>query len=213
MFYKLMILGWLLLLTSAACRSQPTQRYTMGELLLQEDFSQAFGWDAFTFNDIQIGVRDGVYEMRSNVREYVRGFNERIHRNVVIEVESRQFSSEVNNAYGVVCRASPGNAASGYYFLIGADGTYSIRRGRDDQVEALVSWNHSSAINAGTSKNIIRAICADDYLALYVNGDFVADAYDNTFKSGFAGFAVAVSQAGDIDVTFDNLKIWNAAAS
>jgi len=112
----------------------------------------------------------------------------------------------------VVCRASAGeDNASGYYFLIGGDGSYSIRKGRDD-IDALVSWARSDVINRGAGSNTIRAVCMGDYLALYVNGEFIADAHDNTYRGGFVGFVAAAAEGTIVEIAFDNLRIWEATA-
>ncbi len=50
----------------------------------------------------------------------------------------------------------------------------------------------------------------DDYLALYANGEFVAEVRDSTYQLGNVGFVVAVAEGGVIDVTFDNLTIREA---
>lgn len=206
-----MLGGILVLLGAIGCTAQPSQQVTLGDKLFSDDFSQPGGWDQYDDGTVSFGVSNGAYELRSNVSDYVRGFNDRLDSDVVIEASSRQFSTGENNAYGVMCRASRSDTAGGYYFLIGADGTYSIRWGRDDQIAALVAWTPSGAIHTGVDKNVIRAVCAGDYLAMYVNGEFLADTHDNRFTQGYIGFAVAVAKGGTIDVTFDDLTVWSAS--
>lgn len=203
----------LVLLAAACVHTAPQQRYQTGEILLEEDFSTPYNWEARRQGNVSIGVENGVYVMRSDVTQYVRGFHNQTHDNVVIEVRTRQLSMHENNAYGVICRASRGNNASGYYFLIGGDGSYSIRRGRDNDVDGLVSWTKTGAVHTGPSQNVIRAVCIDDYLALYVNGKFVADARDRSYKTGYTGFAAAVSRDGTLEVNFDDLTIWQGSLS
>ncbi len=206
---QLVLWGCLLLL--ACCRPVASEQVVMGEVLLTDEFDQAYHWDAFAQQQVIVGVRDGAYVMHSNVKEYVRGFGLNQYADVVIDVSSRQFSSFNNNAYGVVCRASAGNNGSGYYFLIGGDGSYSIRKGENQEVDALVNWAQSGVIHRGQSRNLIRVVCVDDYLALYVNGEFVAEVQDSTYQSGYVGFVAAVAEGGVIDMTFDNLIIREAA--
>jgi hypothetical protein len=195
-----------------ACQSTPSRNYILGDVLLEEEFTNTFDWDNRVAGDVRIGVDNGDYRMRANVNQYVRGFNNQRHSNVVIEVDTLQRSPEETNAYGVVCRASATDGRStGYYFLIGADGTYSIRKGVDGDVEALVSWAHSDVIDNGPGPNTIRAVCVEDYLALYVNDQFIADTRDTSYRTGYAGFAVATRQGTAIDVAFDNLMIWSAS--
>ena len=209
---KPFIIG-LLILVVTGCRTAPSRQFTVGNVLWEDDFSTAFGWDHFTGGSVQIGPVNGVYEMRSNTNQYVRGFNRSAHTvaDGVIEVQAMQFSPYNNNAYGVICRGAPNDNAAGYYFLIGGDGSYSIRKGQDDDVNALVGWSRSTVINRGLNWNNIKAICVEDYLALYVNGRFVADAHDSSFKSGYVGLVVAVAQGHEIDVTFDDLIVHEAS--
>lgn len=198
----------LLLLCICGCRATPQAAVQTGALLVDEDFTSTFEWDTRAQAGVQIGVFDGAYRMFSPVNQYVRGFNSRVDSDVVIQVHARQLSAAENNAYGVVCRASPSNLANGYYFLVGGDGTYSIRRGKDNAIDPLISWAGSAAVHRSAARNVIRAVCVADYLALYVNGEFVASARDSTYRTGFTGFVVAAGRASEVEVEFDNLKIW-----
>ncbi len=79
--------------------------------------------------------------------------------------------------------------------------------GEGDSVSPLVDWTDSSKINQGQTTNTIVAVCIDNYLALYVNGDFLAESTDSSYTSGFAGFAAAAFEGGSTDVAFDDLTI------
>jgi hypothetical protein len=144
---------------------------------------------------------------------YVWGLNDAVHEDVVIEVTTNQASSFENNAYGVMCRSDTSNNGDGYYFLISGDGYYAIAKGEGDDVNELVEWSTSSAINQGQASNTIRAVCIDNYLAMYVNDEFVADTEDSEYTSGFAGFAATGFEGGNTDISFDNLTITAASLS
>lgn len=190
----------------------PSKTFSLGEVVFQDDFSSPYDWDNRSAGRVQIGVDDGAYRMRSDSTAYVRGFNNEVHENVLIEVETLQLTSPENNAYGIVCRASPSDTSSnGYYFLIGGDGSYSIRKGRGGNVEPLINWARTDTINRGVAHNVIRVLCVDNYLALYINGEFVAETYDDSFQSGFLGFALATSADTFTEVAFDNLTVWSAS--
>lgn len=207
MMMRIMLLVWGVLL--AACRPGPMAGYTLGEVLLVDDFSQGFDWEARAADGVEIGAANGAYRIRSNTTQYVRGFNGHMHDDVVIEVDALHLTANNNNAFGIMCRATRGDYSSaGYYFLIGSDGTYSIRLGRGGDVVALVSWQRSSAIHRGAASNRLRVICVGDYLALYVNDQFVADVRDRTYRSGVAGFVAATAANTTLEVAFDNLTMW-----
>lgn len=201
-----------LLLGLTACQAQPDARFIRGELLLNETFETNLGWDDRAQDGVVIGIESGAYRMRADVNQYVRGFDRRQrYENVVIEVQAVQFSAVETNAYGLVCRGSTTDGREdGYYFLVGGDGSYSIRVGRNGDVERLVAWARSGAVNDGAALNTIRAVCVDDYLALYVNGTFVADVRDRTYQRGAVGFALAAKAGTVVEVAFDNLNVFTA---
>lgn len=99
----------------------------------------------------------------------------------------------------------------GYVFLIQGGGSFAIMRARGRDLTPLVDWKASDAINRGPSENHIRAICADDYLALYVNDKFLGDATDSTYSSGQVGLAASAATRLGAQIAFDNLTISAAA--
>lgn len=207
--HKRVLLLFMLIFALSACQKrEPLVQVRSGDVLLQENFDNALGWDNLSEGEVQIGVQGSAYRMVANVNSYVRGFNSTPYDNVILEVEVTQFSREKNNAFGIVCRGVTGyTQPNGYYFLIGADGSYSIRIGQDHDVRPLVKWRKSDVINKGAAVNRIRAVCVDDYLALYVNDEFLVDLRDSTYSRGFIGFAVATKDQTLIDVAFDNLIV------
>lgn len=201
-----------IVLLLAACGG-PSREYETGEVLLTESFNEAAAWETYVGGEDDFRVVDGAYRTQTGDGGYIWGLNEMAHDNVVIEVTSTQLSAHENNAYGVMCRSDTSNNGDGYYFLISGDGYYAISKGEGEDVNELVEWTTSSAINQGQASNTIRAVCVDDYLALYVNGKFVADTEDSEYTSGYAGFAAAAFEGGNADITFDNLTITAASLS
>ena len=58
----------------------------------------------------------------------------------------------------------------------------------------------------------MRVVCIDDYLALWVNGKFVAEARDRRADTGAVGMAAVMNYAGRrLAVAYDDLKVWSAA--
>ena len=204
---------WLIcLLFLSACQPKPAFDYRTGSVLLEEDFSDTFVWETVESptGNTRFGVEDGVYRLRMNGAGYNWALNAQRHTDVVIEVTSAQASEYGNNAYGVVCRADPGATGDGYYFYISGDGYWSIRRGQGRTMTSLVDFTRSDTIHQGQNLNLIRVLCVEDYLALYVNDTFVGEVRDRTYASGVAGFSAAVPADGDINVSFDNLRIIEA---
>lgn len=202
------------ILVCAACTPpQPTEHIVLGEVLLEEDFSNPQIWEHYVDPNLNVDFRveDGMYRARASDGGFIWALNAQMHSDVVIQVDTQQISEYANNAYGVMCRAAPANNGDGYYFMIGGDGAYTIRRGSLDRINALIEWSYTDAIQQGRSINRIRAVCIGDYLALYVNGQFVAEIRDSYFNRGYAGLTAAVPEGGEVDVTFDDLTITAAS--
>ncbi|MBL8133320.1 MAG: DUF1080 domain-containing protein [Anaerolineae bacterium] len=199
------------LLILAACAPSPTVQFRIGETLLREDFSDPAAWERYVNAEQRVAfeIVDDVFRARAWDKGISWALNETVHQDVVIEVEITQLSDYRDNAYGLMCRASPTNNGNGYYFLISGDGYATIRRGAADEITSLVSWRQASAVRQDRSINRLRIVCLGNYLALYVNGEFVADATDRRYRSGYAGLSAAVTD-GEVEVWFDDLTIWQA---
>ncbi|NWG16061.1 MAG: hypothetical protein HXY41_05440 [Chloroflexi bacterium] len=104
------------------------------------------------------------------------------------------------------------NNGDGYLFLVEGAGRFAIMRARGRSVVPLVDWTSSDKIKTGAALNTLRAVCLDDYLALYVNGEFVGDAIDDTYNRGQVGLAAAAASRLGLTVEYDNLTVSQARA-
>lgn len=197
---------------TVGCAAKPSNTYVFGDVLLREDFSDPSAWEWYVNPDqhVDFRVTNDVYLARAWDHALMWVLNETLHDNVVIEVETTQDSDFRDNAYGLMCRASPTDNGNGYYFLISGDGQYTIRRGAGDEIKPLIQWHASGAIHQDKAINRIRIVCIGDYLALYVNDVFVDETHDRRYLSGYAGLSAAVVDNGDVEVEFDHLTIWSA---
>ena len=207
---KLLLLLLLAFLAAlAACVRGGSADVSEDEVLLETDFSEIGSWpekiDVASGTAVQL--TDDGYELSSTSASYVWSFTEAEYEDVVLETAVRQLSNERNNAYGLVCRAATGENRNGYYFLISGDGFVSIRRVERGLSSPIVDWTPHNAVRQGTRSNQLRAICAGEYLALYVNNQLVAEGEDGRFDTGVVGFAASGSEAGAVQVTFEQFTV------
>jgi hypothetical protein len=205
----------MIFLMLAACARQPSQAVVTGALLRAVTFDDVLAWESYRDPALQVEGRvvDGVYRMEARDGGFMWALSDDLYEDVIIEVETEQFSDFEDNAYGLMCRATPDAIGDGYYFFISADGYYTIRRGAGSEVDALVQWTAHEAIQQGRALNRLRAVCVEDYLALYVNNVLVSEVRDSRYGSGAVGMTVALPAEGDneIVIAFDNLRIFAAA--
>lgn len=190
----------------------PELGFRYGDVVFEDGFETGAEWRAYeTSADLFLGVRAGAFRIEFSGRQYVWTQRAGQHGNVVIEAESRQVSDYDHNAYGLACRLDPGNSGRGYFFLISGDGHASIRWSNGRSLEPIVAAAPSAHIRQGQSSNRLRVVCIDDYLALWVNGEFVADARDARSAQGEVGLAGVMNYAGvRLAVDFDDMRVWRA---
>ena len=200
----------------AGCSSAKSSvTLTEGDVLLQEDFADENGSSFPSYaigEDIIFGVADGVYTAIVTGGGYVWTLNNQTHDDVVIEVTMNKVSPNAEDTYGIICRAHSTNNGMGYYFLLDGAGRFGIRKGDGERIHVLVPWTESNAIRTGRGENTLRAVCVDDYLALYINGTFVAETRDSQYVEGLLGVVVTTTQER-VAITYDNLTIREAAIS
>lgn len=190
----------------------PSVGFRYVDLVYSDNFDDAGDWTRYDGGDnLQMAVEDGSYRIWLATRQYVWTQLPDTFDDVVIEAQVRQLSDFDHNAYGIACRLDPANSGRGYYFLIGSDGYYSIRWSNGRSLDKIVSAKPSGVINRGSSGNRMKAICAGDYLALWINDQFVAEARDSRASAGAVGLTAVMNYAGrTVEVAFDDLKIWQS---
>ncbi|MBI5666638.1 MAG: hypothetical protein HZC41_01410 [Chloroflexi bacterium] len=170
------------------------------------------GWDTFTVpgNLALFQVSNGTLEGAVvGDRGYIWSLNNVYHRNIAVEATVRQTRGSVGNGFGLLCRADA--AGNGYYFVISSAGQFAILKavpGVDDPTP-LVAWQSHPAIRQGFEPNTLSIICVDDYLALYANGQFLAETRDSDFDAGALG--VVLGATGQTAwVQFDDIRVNDA---
>ncbi len=99
----------------------------------------------------------------------------------------------------------------GYLFLIQGSGAYGIFRSSGRRLQSLVDWATSDAVNVSPVANHLRAVCAGDYLAFYVNDRLVAEAIDDQYSVGQVGLVASTADRLGVQVNFDNLVVHAAS--
>ncbi len=210
----------LLALLLAACGDDgPSRTVRTGDLLLSESFAAPQTWEQGVYPpdaatpDSQLVVLEGRYELfhrAGRAASFTWGAGADAPQDVIIEVSAEQLSADKDNLYGVLCRLAQDEAGqwSGYALLISGDGHYGIADLSRESLDFILEWHQSDVIRQGQSLNTLRAVCADDYLALYVNGKFLGEAKDSRYRrAGQIGLIAGVTAGGEVRVAFDDLTV------
>ena len=215
------ILCWLTIVTIAQETPVPPEQpspfisgdveIVTDDLFLYDTFDNPDTWEQYTDDSTRAITENGVYRIqRENSTQGIWGQNEALHADVVIQVETTQRSSDNDNGYGVMCRASADNTGDGYLFRITGNGFYAIAKVEKGEARNLVDWTFSQRLSQGQATNTLTAICVGDYIAFYANGGLLAETRDATFRIGVTALFARSADDNPVDVSFDNLAIWSA---
>ncbi len=173
-------------------------------VLLQDDFSDpGSGWE-------RAGYIDGKYRLTVDGANYTvwdinRSFDLVRLDDVRIEVDVAQIEGLIDSSFGVACRIDDDRM---YSFEISTDGWYAITKMIGEDITVLVEAEEfSEAIQPGEATYRIRGDCIGDRLALYINGEKVAEAQDDELQYGSAGLQISSYDAPKAVAEFDNVVV------
>lgn len=216
----------LLVLVLSACGSDPAHEINTGDELISITFDNPGDWEVGTYSrgdaaeptsDSSFLIRDGRFLMEHESLQdasFAWTADGETYENVIVEVEVEQIGGENDNLYGVGCRleVDDNGDVSGYALLLSGDGHYGLARINNRSLTFILKWHQSDKINQGRNTNSIRAVCIDDYLAFYVNSEFMGDVTDHTYRrAGQVGFIVGVNEGGNVSIGFDDLIVYEGS--
>ena len=198
--YELKITGEL----TGAIQTEPTSE----NVLFQDDFSYVCsGWETYNDSKVADGYVDGIYFIEVKVPEWSRqSVGDQEFSDLMIEVDTTQKVSTVDNYWGVICRYQ--DESNYYIFEISNDGFYTILALVNGGWVTLVDWTESGTINQGKgAANQLCVTCKGDQLSLEINGKTVAEVRDSSFKSGNIGLEAGTFSQGGAMILFDNFVV------
>lgn len=214
-------MAWIgLVMLLAACgKAEPEHKTAPGDELLRVSFDQPGEWEEGIYPadsadpTSTLTVGGGRYRIDHRAESsasFIWGTGGADYANVIIDLDAEQLSSATDTLYGAACRldtSDPDNP-TGYALLISGDGHYGIATLKNRSLTFLVEWHQSDAIHSGQAANHVRAICIDNYLALYVNDKFVGDITDRAYnRAGSVGLIAGANAGTSISAAFDNLVV------
>jgi hypothetical protein len=151
-----------------------------------------------------VEYKDGAYAIITHGRGLVQmGGSNQYLSDVVIDIDATMISVPEGSwyHYGVGCRTG---GFGGYFLYVSGDGEYGILKINRGEFDWLVEWQDSPVIRQGRETNHLRAICAGSYLALYANGELLAETWDDFFQHGEVVLAATSGGDGPAEVHFDD---------
>ncbi len=167
-------------------------------LIFEDDFSDNSNkW----YLDENIWIADGEINMHSPESDYVT-FIPMNFSDGLIKSDLYWNGGADNYGYGILFRIQ--DISNYYVFFISANGYCSLQYLYQGQYYVIYNWFLSDIVMR-YGYNAVEIELADNYIAVYLNDEFLISAFDSTFLSGGVGF---FSGAG-VQSSFDNLEVWS----
>ena len=160
----------------------PSRSVRAGAELANYTFQRPATWDLFDLGEEIASARLERNALALSVGPelgYLTVGNNVTHSDLLINATVRQTEGLLGNGFGLLCRAD--KAGNGYWFLLSSRGEFSIQvaSAAREKLFELVPWRYHSVIRQGMHANQLRIVCAQNYLALFINDVFVAEAFDD----------------------------------
>jgi hypothetical protein len=173
-----------------------------------DDFSDpASGWGAASHETYVRGYQQGEYLIQIDVPEwFVWTTAGLFFEDAEIEAAVR-YAGQTDNHFGAICRY---NAQSFYYFAVSSDGYYGIFKHEPNGQLVSLTGNDmvfSPIIRLEGMANRLSVVCQEQRLALYINGQLLAEVENSDLIKGDVGIAAGTLKTGGTSIWFDDFKV------
>lgn len=211
---RILLVFLTLVLIGAGCSNLPvgdqTRKAAAGsQVLFADGFSDASsGWSTWSGQDSSVGYQGGglLFTIQRAGYDYWSRPGRR-YADTRIEVDATHVGGPDNNDYGIICRYR--NRENFYSFVISSDGYFGILRVLEGAYQVLSGgqMQFSPAVQQGQAANHLRADCRGESLALYANGQLLAEVTDTSFKSGEVGLIAGSYDQPGVEIFFDDFIV------
>ena len=190
----------------------PLPTATLVPALLQDDFSQET-WGTLNGTDSSVSYDNKALRMQAFKKSWFVWSTPKSdnYKDIHAEVTVTNNDGEATTAFGILCNQQ--DTTSSYdYVAMTSGGEYAIAVNSKENPDVFLTNNNQWAASAKIKKNAssyrVGADCGNGKLTLYVDGQMIDSASDNTYTSGGVGlFTWSGENVNHADVTFDDFVV------
>lgn len=180
----------------------------IGELLLEDDFSDAEVWLTSSDRDGTVAVSANEIHLSLNEADsyLVSTRTEPIFKDFYAEITANPSFCRGEDEYGFVIRANDGDH---YRFALTCDGRAKVDRYLNLSLSRQAGWLQNRAIpSLAPSSSRLAVWASGSQLHFFVNGLYLFSVNDTQLYLGTVGVFVHTAGEGDVSVNFSDLKVW-----
>lgn len=181
-----------------------------GEPTYEDGFQQeTSGWDTESTDEVIFTYDDDMLYFNvvpDNTIHYIQPGD--LFSDFLAEVDTIYSFGPEDAEYGIYFRNVDGS--NYYFYAISPLGSFSLWKLMDDEWESVLSWADSDVLATGVgAENKLGVLAEGSSITLLANDEVLAELEDDAFADGSLGLFVGSFDEGDVEVGFDNLKIWS----
>ncbi|MCW5877258.1 MAG: hypothetical protein KIS80_00150 [Anaerolineales bacterium] len=189
---------------------QPTtdMRPGIGDLLLEDDFSDAALWTTGGERDAVVIVSNNTVHLTLNLgRNYL--FSTRaqpVLGNFYTEITAEPSLCRGGDEYGLLLRVQNGDH---YRFALSCDGSAKVDRYLGGSLTRHAGWASNRIIPSLAPSSVRLGVWArGSQMHFFVNDMYFFSVSDTQLYQGTLGVFVHTSGEGDVSVSFSDLRVW-----
>lgn len=177
-----------------------------GTALYRDNFSNSdSGWCVDSDDTSALDYKGGQYVFEVNDPEWFVWCNpDENFDDIHVEVTVENTGDTSDTVFGLICHFQ--NATSDFYYGgISANGKYTLRLYQDGEDQILAEGD--TDVDASAASYKVGLDCANGEIALYLNGDKVDSASDDTYSSGDIGLFAWTGDETPAEIHYDDLVV------
>lgn len=187
----------------------PTAPVPLGDVFLQDDFSDGGRWPASDDEFQNTAIQDGALVLTLKQPEHftLAYNNTQLIGDFYASVTGQASACAERDRYGLLFRVQ--DAVNYYQFQVDCEGRYRLVAVVEGELKVLRDWSASDAVRSGSEANTLGVRAQGNSLEVFANGQSLIEVSDATFiDGGFGLYAGSGSASETYAVTFDDLGVW-----
>ena len=128
-----------------------------------------------------------------------------------VEVDAERLDGPEDGMMGIIFRYA--DADNFYAFLTSADGYYALVKYVDGELERLVDWSESDALDTGDgAENRLAVLAAGRDLVILANDEELDRVQDRSFADGEIALLAGTNTDAGLEAAFDNFSLWTSGS-
>lgn len=191
-----------------AATATPDLRTGVGDLLLEDDFTDATVWSTSTDNEASATISNGRMNLSLKRADsyLITTRSGPVLEDFYVEITAGPNFCHGEDEYGLIVRDLEGDH---YRFALSCDGRVKVDRYYHGSLSRQAGWLQSGIIPLVTpSTSRLQIWAAGSQIRFFVNDLYLFSVTDSLLYEGTIGVFVHASGEGDVSVSFSDLKIW-----